>query len=118
MAPQKLLLIGVGLFAFAISNPPVEAGIPGTLFIRGDANNDGLLNLADGIAILNYLFGDETVPCQNSADTTDDAQIDITDAISIFSYQFAGGAAPPAPFPDCGVDQTDDPFECFESDCP
>ena len=118
MADQKLVLFLGGFLAFVAFCAPLHAGIPGTNFIRGDANGDNLVNLADGITILNYLFGEELVSCVNSADVTDDAQIDITDAIYLFSYQFLGGGSPPAPFPDCGPDQTDDPFECLQSSCP
>ena len=118
MLPQKILFVVICVLAVVLSGMMVDAGIPGTRFVRGDANSDGQVNLADGITILNYLFGDSPVPCQNSADTTDDGQIDITDAIYIFSYMFVGVAAPPAPFPDCGPDQTDDPFECLVSNCP
>jgi len=118
MAPKILIFVISSLLALTCCIVPLDASVPGTLFIRGDSNNDGVVNLADGITTLGYLFGDSVLPCQNSADTTDDGQIDITDAIYIFSYIFAGGAAPLAPFPDCGTDQTADPFECFESNCP
>ena len=118
MAQEKLLIVVLSLLVVTCCFVSVDAGIPGTRFVRGDANNDGTVNLADGLAILDYLFGDSMVPCQNSADTTDDGQIDVSDAIYIFSYLFLGGAMPVAPFPDCGPDQTDDPFECLESNCP
>jgi hypothetical protein len=89
-----------------------------TEFIRGNANNDASVDLGDAVAILTYLFANEPVACLDAADTTDDGQVDISDAIFLMSYQFLNGAAPSAPFPDCGVDPTDDNLECETSSCP
>ena len=73
-------------------------------FIRGDANDDGGVNIADGIWILNELFRDGAPsPCQSAADANGDLGVSIADATYIFSYRFAGGDEPPAPFPECGV---------------
>jgi len=89
-----------------------------TPFIRGDANDDGGVDLGDGIQILSFLFNGDPVVCPDAADTTDDGQIDISDAISLFSYQFSGGEPPAAPFPDCGFDETEDTLgECNATAC-
>ncbi len=42
--------------------------------------------------------------CLDTADANNDDIIDISDVISIVLYQFSGGSAPPAPFPNCGVE--------------
>ncbi len=85
--------------------------IPDSFFRRGDANHDGIYDLADGIAILNGLFAAGPIsPCQGTRDSNADGQVDIADALSILTYLFAGGAPPPAPFPGCGpgiVDECD-----------
>ncbi len=72
-------------------------------YIRGDANDDGKLNIADGIWIINELFkmGPESV-CQTAADANNSNTVDLADAVFIFEYRFLTGPAPEAPFPDCG----------------
>ena len=76
-------------------------------FHRGDANSDSIVNIADGIFLLQNLFGGgpESI-CQDAADANDDGGIDVSDVIFVLSFQFGGGAAPPAPFGQCGVDPT------------
>ena len=72
-------------------------------FIRCDANNDGRSNIADAIWIINELVrkGPATT-CAAAADCNSDANRDLTDAVFAIAYQFQGGAAPGAPFPECG----------------
>lgn len=77
-------------------------------FVRGDCNADGgLVNIADGISVLQYLFQGGTAPgCLDACDLDDNGEISVGDAVWIFSYQFAGGAPPMAPFPNLGIDPT------------
>ena len=73
-------------------------------FRRGDANEDGIVNIADGIWILNDLFqGGPSIDCDAASDANGDGNLDSADAVYIFSYRFMGGSPPPAPFPDCGT---------------
>lgn len=46
-------------------------------------------------------------------DTNDDSKIDISDAIYILNFLFSGGNQPLTPYPDFGVDNTDDDFGCI-----
>jgi len=41
------------------------------------------------------------------AEFNDDGEVDLTDAVGILDYLISGGMAPPAPFPDAGVDSTE-----------
>ena len=77
-------------------------------FVRGDCNSDGgLVNIADGIAVLQYLFQGGTTPsCLDGCDLDDNGQIGVGDAVGVFNYQFAGGSPPAAPFPNAGIDPT------------
>lgn len=79
------------------------------LFLRGDANNDGLVDVGDPIYLLNYLFlnGPEP-PCPDAADGDNDGLINITDAVYLVFYVFGIGVAPPFPFPDCGLESFPD----------
>jgi len=78
-------------------------------FLRGDANGDRRVDIADGIFVFYYLFrqGAEP-PCADAADANDDGQIDASDAIYIVNYQFLDGPPPPPPFPQEGLDPTED----------
>ena len=74
-------------------------------FLRGDGNDDGIVNIADGIFLLQSLFADGAdSTCNDAADANDDSSIDVSDVISILGYQFNGTNPPPAPYPNCGVD--------------
>ena len=74
------------------------------LFIRGDANRDGSVNMTDVIAILTDLFRTPVVTCHDAADVDDDGNVVISDAIALASFLFNGAAAPEAPHPQPGRD--------------
>ena len=77
----------------------------GVRFVRGDANADGVVNIADAVYTVNYLFaGGPAAQCREAADANNDVRIDLADAIWTLQYLFAGGDMPAAPFPGCGVD--------------
>ncbi len=70
-------------------------------FTRGDANDDETVNIADGIAISNYLFSQtiKTCPCNMDAmDVNDDGQINIADMSQVYAYCYAGGLIPKPSF--------------------
>jgi hypothetical protein len=88
-------------------------------FRRGNANNDTKVDIADGIWIINELVrGGPATVCQDAADANDDGVVDTSDAVYLINYQFQPGTpptpfpAPPAPFPDCGADPTEDSLAC------
>ena len=82
-------------------------------FIRGDANEDGSVDLSDAVSILIQLFlGGVATTCDDADDANDDGESNISDAISLLGFLFLGGAAPPAPFPECGEDPTEDELGC------
>ncbi len=95
--------------------------LPATVtdFRRGDANFDGIVNIADGIWILNDLFqsGPTTTGvggCDAANNANGQGGIDASDATYIFLYRFLSGPTPPAPFPGCGTfpGQGDAPVDC------
>jgi hypothetical protein len=85
-----------------------------TLFIRGDANGDGGVELSDAQATLNYLFlGIGRPHCYDAADSNDDGRIDITDVFYTLNFLFLGGPELPAPAGAPGADPTEDGFGCL-----
>lgn len=91
-----------------------------TEFVRTDANDDGMFDLSDPIALLAYVFsGGATPSCLKAADANDDGSVDISDAVAMLAALFTGGVSPPAPFPNCGMDPTPDSLSCDSfSTCP
>ncbi len=75
---------------------------------RGDCNSDGLFDIADVIYGLSKLFGEPSLPasCEANCDANDDNLLNIADPITMLSFLFSGGAALPAPFPDCGFNNS------------
>jgi Zn-dependent M28 family amino/carboxypeptidase len=62
----------------------------------GDANMDGLINIADVIFLINYLFAHGSPPNPYpSGEVTCDGLIPTEDVIFLINYLFAHGAAPP-----------------------
>ncbi len=85
----------------------------GVRFIRGDVNRDGVVDIADAIALLNYLYlGGARPSCEDAADADDSARLDLADVILILSYLYIGGEEPAAPFPGPGIDPSPDELAC------
>jgi hypothetical protein len=75
------------------------------LFLRGDANGDGTVDVSDAVATFGYLFlGDQEPPCQDAADANDDAALEISDGVRTLLFLF-GGAEPPAGGGACNADE-------------
>ncbi len=102
-----------------VTNPGVSDDAPAAppvLFIRGDSNSSGTVDISDGVFTLGFLFRSERRPtCGSAADSNGDGGIDISDAVYLFQYLFAGGNPPPAPFPGCGETGMGDGADCEAS---
>jgi len=82
-------------------------------FQRGDANDDGSLDISDAMRILMFLFaGVEAPPCLDAADSTDSEVIDLSDAVRLLDFLFRGDPPPPTPFPQHGLDTGDPTLGC------
>jgi len=92
----------------------------GDEFRRGDSNQDGRVDISDGIRIINRLFlGAEPFLCDSAVDANDDGRQDVSDAIKVFGFLFIGESAPTAPGPfECGLDPTPDSLDCQQPVCP
>ncbi len=96
---------------------PLGSMVFGYPFVRGDANLDGAVDLADAIFILQRLFADgPALACQDAGDANDDEAVNIADGIYILQNLFASG--PPLPPPrQCGVDPDGDALDCRKRTC-
>ncbi len=82
-------------------------------FRRCDSNMDEVNDIADAVTIVSDLFyGTQISSCRKAADCNDDGFMNLQDAIYCIAYQLMGGPRPPAPFPSCGFDPTDDGLSC------
>ena len=93
--------------AHASGFDPVDPA-PAPLFVRGDVNQDGDVDVSDPVQLLLHLFGNVQIQCAAAADFSDEGKLTISSAIYGLSYLFVGGEPPPAPFPGCGPDATPD----------
>ena len=87
---------------------------------NGDVDGSGSFDLADPVYLLNFLFSAGEMPgCMKAADSNGDGVVNLSDPVQFFGFLFAGGAQPPAPYPGCGIDPTDDNLTCDSFDaCP
>ncbi|MCI0650498.1 MAG: carboxypeptidase-like regulatory domain-containing protein [Planctomycetes bacterium] len=100
-----------------LSNTSLDANLAGgggpTEFVRGNADGVGSVGLSDVIVILMGLFANGPLPaCRDIIDANDDGQTDISDPLWVLVFLFAQGPAIPAPYPDPGVDPSDDALPC------
>lgn len=78
--------------------------VDGSYFVRGDANQDGIVDLADAIHVLGtIILGIYSIECDEAADANGDDSISVADPIYVLAYRFQGGPPPAAPFPECGI---------------
>jgi len=85
------------------------------IFVRGDANEDGTLDISDPVTTLAFLYQNGPAPdCLEAADVNDDSLVDISDPIASLSYLFLSDDAPPAPYPAAGLDPTADSLGCYD----
>ena len=106
----------------AVATVAVGASVP-TLsgqerFWRGDANQDGALDVSDAVATFAFLFtGGARPACDDAVDTNDDGRLDLSDGIYTLGWLFQGGPAPPPPAFDLacpGTDPTEDGLGCAD----
>ena len=75
------------------SDPSGEASA--ARYIAGDANADGIINVADIVYLVNYLYrgGSEPSPAE-SGDATCDGIVNVADVVFLVNYLYRGGVPP------------------------
>ena len=88
----------------------------GAVFLRGDSNGDGVMDISDPAATLGYLFlGDAALDCLDAADADDSGALDISDAVVALDHLFLSGLPLPEPAAAPGPDPTPDDLSCARS---
>ena len=79
--------------------------IPATSFLRGDADENGMLSLLDAIHTLRFMVNQPAPDtCIEVYDINGNGILDTTlDAIMLLQYLYNSGAPPVGPFPNCGT---------------
>jgi hypothetical protein len=68
-------------------------------YVPGDCNADGVVDLADIVLLINYLYRTGCAPDpMASGDTNADCVVDLADVVYLLNYLYRGG---PAPLPGC-----------------
>ncbi|RKX23295.1 MAG: hypothetical protein DRP45_10645 [Candidatus Zixiibacteriota bacterium] len=65
----------------------VETGPSGPLYVRGDANADGAVNVTDAVFSLGHLFSPQFA-CQRSADANADDALNVSDVLFLLGNLF------------------------------
>jgi hypothetical protein len=60
---------------------------------KGDANGDGMVDIADVFYVINFLFAGGPIP-RGRANVNGGSIIDVADVFYLINYLFAGGPAP------------------------
>lgn len=86
------------------------------VFIRGDINDDGDVDIEDLCALQCLRFGacniegtdcdSAEIRCVLAADINDDGVVSLVDVTYMTGFLFQSGSQPPPPYPDCGEDPT------------
>ena len=85
-----------------------------SVFVRGDSNDDAIIDVSDAVFTLAYLFQSGDIPrCLDAADVDDDGRLNVTDSVATLQFLFQGTRPPAPPFPDPGHDPTPDELSCF-----
>jgi hypothetical protein len=68
------------------------------IYSRGDANGDGVINIADVVYLINYLFTGGSAPNpMDAGDANCDGTVNIADVVYLINYLFSGGPPPGCP---------------------
>lgn len=104
--PVENELSSTGLVVGLLFQNGLVQFVPRETFRRGDANDDGSVDIADALRVLAILFNSSPVVCPAASDANDSGATDIADAVTLLDFLFNGGANFPPPFPGCGDDTT------------
>jgi hypothetical protein len=88
----------------------ITEDVSGPMFLRGDVDGSGILDINDPLASLIFQFlGQNRPTCLDAADTNDSGAVDVSDPLHSLGHQFLGVLVIPLPGAlVCGPDPTID----------
>jgi hypothetical protein len=87
-------------FTVSLSDPfyTIQKTIMVIVYVCGDANADGEVNVADAVYNINYVFKDGPAPVPEIAgDANGDGEVNVGDGVYVINYVFKGGQPPLCP---------------------
>ena len=80
---------------FDFNLPVITNTVHNHIYLCGDVNSDGVVDVGDVVYLINYLFKGGAAPNPIQAgDVTRDGVVDIGDVVYLINYLFKGGPAP------------------------
>lgn len=74
---------------------PYEDEVDVREYITGDANGDGVIDLADVVYLVNFLYKGGFAPePMEAGDANCDEVVNVADVVYLVNYLFKGGSAP------------------------
>ncbi len=92
--------------------------VPRQVFLRGDANQDESIDIADVGFGLDLMFADAETQCPAASDYDADGEVALADMVGLLDYLFLDGTPPATPFPLCGQKPPDERTPCVQFECP
>ena len=77
-------------------------------FIRGDSDENDIVDIVDVIQLLFCQWGGHTCNCADEVDVDDSGSVDITDPLVLLKHLFLGTVSPGWPYPAHDQDRTED----------
>jgi hypothetical protein len=66
-----------------------------TIYLAGDCNSDGIINVGDVVFLINYLFrGGQAPEPLEVGDTNSDGEVNLGDVVYLINYLYRGGSPP------------------------
>lgn len=95
---REKLLPALLILALALTTTP--SIVQAQFLMCGDANGDDIVNIADVVYLIDYVFsGGPPPPELEAADVNCDFVVNIADIVYLIDYIFGGGPAPCASCP-------------------
>ena len=109
---QRTLLLADQWGRQALAEVEIVPSIP---ILKGDLNNDQVINFADPLLLLDFMFTHEPVLCPRAGDVDSNDLLNLGDAVYLLNYLFGGVAEPLSgicePYAESGL------LTCSQSSC-
>ena len=115
----------VDFYGFAVDEDGTRADLGAVaklksrrLFIRGDLDGNGMVDVTDAQAIFTLVENKLRIACMESADVDGNGIIGRQDGVRLMNFLMTGQNPPAPPWPVCGpTPKTASPLGCFENRC-